>query len=97
MKAFPIRPLTCLLALGLSAVASAEQLVGLTTTNRLVTFDSATPGTVASFEPYAAKRKKGAQRGKPGFPREASGSEALTGATGFEPATYGFGDRRSTN
>ncbi len=24
-------------------------------------------------------------------------NEALAGAAGFEPATYGFGDRRSTN
>jgi len=46
MKGFPIRPLACVLALGLSAVASAEPLVGLTTTNVLVRFDSATPATV---------------------------------------------------
>ncbi|HWH85082.1 MAG TPA: DUF4394 domain-containing protein [Burkholderiaceae bacterium] len=48
MKAFFFRHLACLLALGFSALASAEQLVGLTTTNSLITFDSATPGSVTS-------------------------------------------------
>jgi hypothetical protein len=48
MNGFAFRPLAGLLALGLSAFASAEPLVGLTTTNNLITFDSATPGTVSS-------------------------------------------------
>jgi hypothetical protein len=48
MRAFLFRPLACLFALALTAAASAEGLVGLTTTNRLVTFDSATPGTVVA-------------------------------------------------
>ena len=48
MRASLFRPLACLFALALTAAASAEGLVGLTTTNRLVTFDSATPGTVVA-------------------------------------------------
>ena len=48
MKAFRVRPLAGLLALGLCCVASAETIVGLTTTNALVRFDSATPGTIAA-------------------------------------------------
>jgi Domain of unknown function (DUF4394)/PEP-CTERM motif len=48
MRAFLFRPLACLFALALSATASAEGLVGLTTTNRLVTFDSATPGSIVA-------------------------------------------------
>jgi hypothetical protein len=48
MNAHTVRLHACLLfALGLAATASAEPIVGLTTTNRLVTFDSAAPGTVA--------------------------------------------------
>jgi hypothetical protein len=46
MKAFPFLSLACVLALGLTPVASAESLVGVTTTNTLVTFDSASPGIV---------------------------------------------------
>jgi Domain of unknown function (DUF4394)/PEP-CTERM motif len=48
MRAFLFRPLACLFALALSATASAEGLVGLTTTNRLVAFDSATPGSIVA-------------------------------------------------
>ena len=48
MRASLFRPLACVCALALAAAASAEGLVGLTTTNSLVTFDSATPGTVAA-------------------------------------------------
>ena len=46
MKAFPFLSLACVLAVGLTPVASAESLVGVTTTNTLVTFDSASPGIV---------------------------------------------------
>jgi hypothetical protein len=48
MKALAFRPFAFLLALGLTAIASAEPIVGLTTTNNLIVFDSATPGTVSS-------------------------------------------------
>ena len=44
MRASLFRPLACLFALALTAAASAEGLVGLTTTNRLIRFDSAAPG-----------------------------------------------------
>lgn len=40
--------LLCVLALGCSASASAELLVGLTSSNSLIRFDSATPGTVSA-------------------------------------------------
>ena len=48
MKAFPLRPLLGALALGLATAAAAEPLIGLTTSNSLLGFDSASPGTISS-------------------------------------------------
>ena len=49
MKSASLRPLLGALALGLAGAASAEPLFGLTTTNSLLGFDSASPGTVSSI------------------------------------------------
>ena len=48
MTALPLRPLLGALALGLATAAAAEPLIGLTTTNSLLGFDSASPGTISS-------------------------------------------------